>query len=169
MRLPADAVFPDVRGLKGPLTCLNEARFGILWGAVGAARACWRRRSTTPVQRSQFGKPLAVLPAHPAQAGRHGGRGQQRRPRRAWQLGRLKDAGTTHAGPGVSYGKLANVRSALDVARTARTMLGGAGITLDHSVMRHMNNLETVMTYEGTEEMHVLSIGAALTGIPAFR
>ena len=86
----------------------------------------------------------------------------------AVQIGRLKDGGELDPAQ-VSYGKLANVRAALDVARTARTMLGGAGITLDHGVMRHMNNLETVMTYEGTEEMHTLSIGAALTGIRAFR
>ena len=86
----------------------------------------------------------------------------------AWRLGQLKDAGTITPAQ-VSYGKYANVRAALDVAREARTTLGGAGITLDHTVMRHMNNLETVMTYEGTEEMHLLSIGSELTGIPAFR
>jgi glutaryl-CoA dehydrogenase len=167
LRLPGDAVFPDVRGLKGPLTCLNEARFGILWGAVGAARACYAEALEYSLQRSQFGKPLAAFQL------------SQRKladmviavgnaSLAALQIGRLKDAGRLEPAQ-VSYGKLANVRSAVEVARSARSMLGGAGITLDHSVMRHMNNLETVMTYEGTEEMHTLSIGAAVTGIPAFR
>jgi glutaryl-CoA dehydrogenase len=167
LRLPGDAVFPDVRGLKGPLSCLNEARYGILWGAVGAARACYEEALAYSLERSQFGKPLAsfqlsqkklaemVIAVNNASLA-------------AIQIGRLKDAGALEPAQ-VSYGKLANVRAALDVSRTARTMLGGAGITLDHSVMRHMNNLETVMTYEGTEEMHMLSLGAAITGIPAFR
>ena len=167
VRLPADAVFPDVRGLKGPLTCLNEARFGILWGAVGAARACYQEALEYSLQRRQFGRPLAsfqlsqkklaemVIAVNNASLA-------------AVHLGRLKDAGQLTPAQ-VSYGKLGNVRAALEVARSARTMLGGAGITLDHSVMRHMNNLETVMTYEGTEEMHMLSIGAELTGINAFR
>jgi glutaryl-CoA dehydrogenase len=167
VRLPAAAVFPDVRGLKGPLTCLNEARFGILWGAVGAARACYQEALEYSLARSQFGRPLAsfqlsqkklaemVVAVNNASLA-------------AVQIGRLKDAGQLSPEQ-VSFGKLANVRAALDVARSARTMLGGAGITLDHSVMRHMNNLETVLTYEGTEEMHMLSVGAAVTGIPAFR
>jgi len=167
MRLPADAIFPEVRGLKGPLSCLNEARYGILWGAVGAARACYTEALEYSLARSQFGKPLAsfqlsqkklaemVIAVNNASLA-------------AVQIGRLKDAGRLTPAQ-VSYGKLGNVRAALDVARTARTMLGGAGITLDHSVMRHMNNLETVLTYEGTEEMHMLSIGAEVTGIPAFR
>jgi glutaryl-CoA dehydrogenase len=167
MRLPAGAVFPDVRGLKGPLSCLNEARYGILWGAVGAARACFQEALQYSLEREQFGKPLAsfqlsqkkladmVIALNNASLA-------------AVQIGRLKDAGTLTPAQ-VSYGKLGNVRAAVEVARTARTMLGGAGITLDHSVMRHMNNLETVMTYEGTEEMHTLSIGADLTGIRAFR
>jgi glutaryl-CoA dehydrogenase len=167
VRLPADAVFPDVRGLKGPLTCLNEARFGILWGAVGAARSCYQEALEYTLQRRQFGKPLAafqlsqkkladmVIAVNNASLA-------------AVHLGRLKDAGQLTPAQ-VSYGKLGNVRAALEVARSARTMLGGAGITLDHSVMRHMNNLETVLTYEGTEEMHTLSIGAEITGISAFR
>ena len=167
LRLPADAVFPEVRGLRGPLSCLNEARFGILWGAVGAARACYQEALEYSLQRSQFGKPLAAFQltqrklAEMVVAVNNASLA-------AVQIGRLKDAGQLSPAQ-VSYGKLANVRSALDVARTARTMLGGAGITLDHSVMRHMNNLETVLTYEGTEEMHMLSIGAEVTGIPAFR
>ena len=167
LRLPADAAFPEVRGLRGPLSCLNEARFGILWGAVGAARACYQEALDYTMGRTQFGKPIAsyqltqkklaemVIAVNNASLA-------------ALQIGRLKDAGTLEPAQ-VSYGKLGNVRAAVDVARTARTMLGGAGITLDHTVMRHMNNLETVMTYEGTEEMHTLSIGQALTGIPAFR
>ncbi|MGZ4467740.1 MAG: acyl-CoA dehydrogenase family protein [Nocardioidaceae bacterium] len=167
VRLPASAAFPEVRGLKGPLTCLNEARFGILWGAVGAARACYQEALSYVGQRSQFGKPLAsfqltqkkladmVVAVNNASLA-------------ALQIGRLKDAGTLSPAQ-VSYGKYANVRAAVDVARSARTLLGGAGITLEHTVMRHMNNLETVLTYEGTEEMHVLSIGQAVTGIPAFR
>lgn len=167
VRLPAGAVFPEVRGLKGPLSCLNEARYGILWGAVGAARACYQEALEYSLEREQFGKPLAafqlsqkklaemVIAVNNASLA-------------AVQIGRLKDAGELSPAQ-VSYGKLANVRAALEVARTARTLLGGAGITLDHSVMRHMNNLETVITYEGTEEMHTLAIGAELTGIPAFR
>jgi glutaryl-CoA dehydrogenase len=167
LRLPGDAVFPDVRGLKGPLSCLNEARYGILWGAVGAARACYAEALAYSLEREQFGAPLAsfqlsqkklaemVVAVNNASLA-------------AVRIGQLKDAGTLSPAQ-VSYGKLANVRAALDVARTARTMLGGAGITLDHSVMRHMNNLETVLTYEGTEEMHTLSVGADITGIRAFR
>ena len=167
LRLPATAAFPEVRGLKGPLSCLNEARFGIVWGVVGAARACLEEALSYTGEREQFGRPLASFQL----------------PQRklalmtvavnnaalvAWRLGALKDAGTLTPVQ-VSYGKYANVRAALDVAREARTTLGGAGITLDHTIMRHMNNLETVMTYEGTEEMHLLSVGAELTGIPAFR
>jgi glutaryl-CoA dehydrogenase len=167
LRLPAAAAFPEVRGLKGPLSCLNEARFGIVWGVVGAARACLEESLAYTQEREQFGKPLAsfqltqrklalmAVAVNNAQLV-------------AWRLGALKDAGTLTPIQ-VSYGKYANVRAALDVAREARTTLGGAGITLDHTIMRHMNNLETVMTYEGTEEMHLLSVGGELTGIPAFR
>jgi glutaryl-CoA dehydrogenase len=167
LRLPGDAVFPDVRGLKGPLTCLGEARFGILWGAVGAARACYQEALEYSLARSQFGRPLAsfqlsqkklaemVVAVNNASLV-------------AVQIGRLKDGGQLSPAQ-VSFGKMANVRAALDVARSARSMLGGAGITLDHTVMRHMSNLETVLTYEGTEEMHLLSVGAEVTGIPAFR
>jgi glutaryl-CoA dehydrogenase len=167
MRLPASAAFPEVRGLKGPLSCLNEARYGIVWGVVGAGRACLEESLAYTSEREQFGKPLASFQL------------TQRKLALmtvavnnaalvAWRLGALKDAGTLTPIQ-VSYGKYANVRAALDVAREARTTLGGAGITLDHAVMRHMNNLETVMTYEGTEEMHLLSVGGQLTGIPAFR
>jgi glutaryl-CoA dehydrogenase len=167
VRLPGNAIFPQVRGLKGPLSCLNEARYGILWGAVGSARACFEEALSYSLEREQFGQPLAsfqltqkkladmVIALNNASLA-------------AVQIGKLKDAGRLTPAQ-VSYGKLGNVRAAVEVARTARTMLGGAGITLDHSVMRHMNNLETVMTYEGTEEMHTLSLGAELTGIKAFR
>ena len=167
LRLPADAAFPEVRGLKGPLSCLNEARYGIAWGVVGAARACLEESLAYTMEREQFGRPLASFQL------------TQRKLALmtvavdnaslvAWRLGALKDAGTLKPSQ-VSYAKYANARAALDVAREARTTLGGAGITLDHSVMRHMNNLETVMTYEGTEEMHLLSVASELTGIPAFR
>ena len=167
LRLPGDAAFPEVRGLKGPLTCLNEARYGVLWGAVGAARACYEESLAYSLQRSTFGKPLAAFQltqkklAEMVVAVNNASLA-------AVQIGRLKDAGELSPAQ-VSYGKLANVRAALEVARSARSILGGAGITLDHSVMRHMSNLETVLTYEGTEEMHLLSVGAAVTGIPAFR
>jgi glutaryl-CoA dehydrogenase len=167
LRLPGDAVFPEVRGLKGPLSCLNEARYGILWGAVGAARACYEEALAYTLEREQFGQPLASFQltqkklAEMCIAVNNASLA-------AVQIGRLKDSGELDPAQ-VSYGKLGNVRAAVEVARTARGMLGGAGITLDHGVMRHMNNLETVMTYEGTEEMHTLSIGAALTGIRAFR
>jgi glutaryl-CoA dehydrogenase len=167
LRLPGDAVFPDVRGLKGPLTCLNEARYGILWGAVGAARACYEEALAYSLERTMFGKPLAAFQltqkklAEMVVAVNNASLA-------AVQIGRLKDAGELSPAQ-VSYGKLANVRSALEVARSARSILGGAGITLDHTAMRHMSNLETVLTYEGTEEMHLLSVGAAITGLPAFR
>ena len=167
VRLPADAVFPDVAGLKGPLSCLNEARYGILWGAVGAARACYESALAYSIDREQFGQPiagfqltqrkLADMVVAVNQAGLTASR-----------IGRLKDAEQLHPAQ-VSFGKMANVRAALDVARTARTVLGGNGITLEYPVFRHMTNLETVLTYEGTEEMHALSIGQAVTGIAAFR
>ncbi|WP_433027064.1 acyl-CoA dehydrogenase family protein [Actinomycetospora sp. CA-053990] len=167
VRLPADAVFPDVAGLKGPLSCLNEARYGILWGAVGAARACYESALAYSIDREQFGRPiagfqltqrkLADMVVAVNQAGLTASR-----------IGRLKDAEQLHPAQ-VSFGKMANVRAALDVARSARTVLGGNGITLEYPVFRHMTNLETVLTYEGTEEMHALSIGQAVTGIAAFR
>jgi glutaryl-CoA dehydrogenase len=167
LRLPASAALPEVRGLKGPLSCLNEARYGIVWGVVGAARSCLEESLAYTAEREQFGRSLssfqltqrklALMTVAVNNAALV-----------AWRLGALKDAGRLTPTQ-VSYGKYANVRAALDVAREARTTLGGAGITLDHTVMRHMNNLETVMTYEGTEEMHLLSIGSDLTGIPAFR
>jgi len=167
VRLPASAAFPEVRGLRGPLSCLNEARYGILFGVVGAARACYRSALEYTLTREQFGKPLAgfqltqrKLADMLVEVERAG--------LVAMRIGRLKDAGTLHHNH-VSFGKLANVRSAIEVARTARTMLGANGISLEYPVMRHMANLETVLTYEGTEEMHALSLGQAVTGLAAFR
>ncbi|TYB44085.1 acyl-CoA dehydrogenase family protein [Actinomadura chibensis] len=167
VRVPGDAVLPGALGLSGPLTCLNEARFGILWGAVGAARSCYLEALRHTTTRTQFGRPLASFQLVQAKLAQMvvavNGAALT-----AVHLGRLKDAGTLQPEQ-ISFGKLANVRAAADVARIARSLLGGAGITLDHTVMRHMNNLETVMTYEGTEEMHVLSIARSITGLSAFR
>ncbi|MDT8914334.1 acyl-CoA dehydrogenase family protein [Amycolatopsis sp. PS_44_ISF1] len=167
VRLPGSAAFPEVRGLRGPLSCLNEARYGILFGVVGAARACYRSALEYTLAREQFGQPLASFQLTQrkladllVEVNRAG--------LVALQIGRLKDAGKLHRDQ-VSFGKLANVRSAIEVARTARSMLGANGISLEYPVMRHMVNLETVLTYEGTEEMHALSLGQAVTGIAAFR
>jgi glutaryl-CoA dehydrogenase len=167
VRLPESAAFPEVRGLRGPLSCLNEARYGILFGVVGAARACYESALEYTLAREQFGKPLAgfqltqrKLADMVVEVNRSG--------LVAMRIGRLKDAGSLHHNH-VSFGKLANVRSAIEVARTARTMLGANGISLEYPVMRHMNNLETVLTYEGTEEMHALSLGQSVTGLAAFR
>jgi len=167
LRLPESAVFPEVRGLRGPLSCLNEARYGILFGVVGAARACYESALEYTLTREQFGKPLAgfqltqrKLADMIVEVNRAG--------LVALQIGRLKDAGKLHHNH-VSFGKLANVRSAIEVARSARTLLGANGISLEYPVMRHMNNLETVLTYEGTEEMHALSLGQSVTGLSAFR
>ncbi len=167
VRLPAEAAFPDVRGLRGPLSCLNEARYGILYGVVGAARTCYETALEYTLSREQFGKPLASfqltqrkLADLVIEVNRAG--------LVALHLGRLKDDGELDHSQ-VSFGKMANVRSALEVARTARTLLGANGISLEYPVMRHMANLETVLTYEGTEEMHALSLGQAVTGIAAFR
>ncbi len=167
VRLPDSAAFPEVRGLRGPLSCLNEARFGILFGVVGAARACYESALEYTLSREQFGKPLAgfqltqrKLADLVVEVNRAG--------LVALQIGHLKDSGALHPNH-VSFGKMANVRSALDVARTARSMLGANGISLEYPVMRHMANLETVLTYEGTEEMHALSLGQAVTGLAAFR
>ena len=167
VRLPADAVFPDVAGLKGPLSCLNEARYGIIWGAMGAARACYESALAYSIDREQFGQPIAGFQLTQGKLADMVVRVNQAA-LVASRIGRLKDAEALHPSQ-VSLGKLANVRAALDVARTARTVLGGNGITLEYPVFRHMTNLETVLTYEGTEEMHALSIGQAVTGISAFR
>ena len=165
-RLPASAVLPGVRGLKGPLSCLTEARYGIVWGAMGAARACFEAAVEYSKTRVQFGRPIG---------------GFQLTQRKfadmlveldkglllALHLGRLKDDGRLRPDQ-VSLGKLNNVREALAIAREARTILGANGITLEYPVLRHANNLESVLTYEGTAEIHQLVLGKAITGLDAF-
>ncbi|MBG0826565.1 acyl-CoA dehydrogenase family protein [Planomonospora sp. ID67723] len=167
VRLPASAVLPGVQGLKGPLSCLSEARFGILWGVVGAARACLESAVDYSRSRVQFDRPIGGFQLTQEKlAWMYVGLGQSQLT--ALHLGRLKDAGAITPRQ-ISFGKLANVRAALDIARQARTILGGNGITLEYPVIRHMNNLESVLTYEGTQEIHTLVLGEALTGIPAYR
>ncbi|GGV67341.1 MULTISPECIES: acyl-CoA dehydrogenase family protein [Streptomyces] len=167
VRLPADAVLPEVTGLRGPLSCLSHARYGIVWGAMGAARSCFEAALDYARTREQFGKPIGgfqltqgkladmavelhkgILLAH--------------------HLGRRMDAGRLRPEQ-VSFGKLNNVREAIEICRTARTVLGANGISLEYPVMRHATNLESVLTYEGTVEMHQLVLGKALTGLDAFR
>jgi glutaryl-CoA dehydrogenase len=166
-RLPDSAVQPGVVGLRGPLSCLDEARFGILWGANGAARTCYRTALDYAISREQFGGPIArfqltqqklvdmVVELNKAELV-------------ALHLGRLKDAGRLHPSQ-VSFGKMNNVRTALAIAREARTILAANGITLEYPVIRHMTNLESVATYEGTADIHTLVLGAAMTGTPAYR
>ena len=167
VRLPGDAVLPEVRGLKGPLSCLSEARYGIVWGALGAARSSLEAARRYSMERTQFGKPIAgfqLTQAKLADMALELVKGQLL----ALHLGRRKDAGTLTPEQ-VSLGKLNNIREALDICRTARTILGANGISLEYPVIRHMNNLESVLTYEGTVEMHTLVVGQALTGVAAFR
>ncbi len=167
VRLPADAVLPEVRGLKGPLSCLNEARYGIVWGALGAARSSLDAARRYAIEREQFGRPLAAFQltqSKLADMALELVKGQLL----ALHLGRRKDAGTLRPEQ-VSLGKLNNVREALEICRTARTVLGANGISLEFPVIRHMNNLESVLTYEGTVEMHTLVVGQAMTGESAFR
>ena len=165
--LPESAVLPGVTGLRGPLSCLNEARYGIVWGAMGAARSCYETALEYAKTRVQFGKPIG---------------GFQLTQRKlvdmlveinkgtllALHLGRMKDEGRI-APQHVSVGKLNNVREALAIAREARGILGANGITLEYPVIRHMNNLESVLTYEGTNEIHILAIGESITGLAAYR
>jgi glutaryl-CoA dehydrogenase len=168
VRLPADAVLPGVTGLKGPLSCLTEARFGILWGVTGAARSCLESAVEYARTREQFGKPIGAF--------------QLTQGKLAWMasslyqaqllalhLGRMKESSGSLSPVQVSIGKMSNVRTAIDIAREARTILGASGVTLEYPPIRHANNLEAVLTYEGTEEIHTLAIGQALTGIPAYR
>ncbi|MCZ2402151.1 acyl-CoA dehydrogenase family protein [Paenarthrobacter sp. Z7-10] len=167
VRLGPESLLPAARGLRGPFSCLNEARYGIAWGAMGAARDSYEAALAYSLERLQFGKPLAgyqltqeklvnmVLEI-------------QKGTLLALQLGRRKDAGTLRPEQ-ISMGKLNNVREAIAIAREARTILGGNGITLDYSPLRHANNLESVRTYEGTDEVHTLILGQHLTGIAAFR
>jgi glutaryl-CoA dehydrogenase len=166
VRIPADFVLPGVSSMRGPLSCLSEARFGILWGVMGAARACYESALDYAKSRKQFGAPIASFQLT-----------QQklvemvvvvnRGTLLALHLGRMKDEHRLTPEQ-VSFGKLDNVRNALDVARTARSILGANGITLEYPVIRHMTNLETVYTYEGTNEIHTLILGEAITGIPSF-
>ena len=166
MRLPASAALPGVSSMRGPLSCLSEARYGILWGVTGAARRCLESALDHAKTRVQFDKPIASFQltqqklVEMAVRVEHG-------MLLALHLGHRKDAGTVSAAQ-ISMGKFSNVRDALWVAREARSVLGASGITLDYPVMRHMANLESVFTYEGTNEIHTLIVGEALTGIRAF-
>ncbi|MDF3147872.1 MULTISPECIES: acyl-CoA dehydrogenase family protein [unclassified Streptomyces] len=167
VRLPADAVLPEVVGLKGPLSCLSHARYGIVWGAMGAARSCFESAVEYAKTREQFGRPIGgfqLTQAKLADMALELHKGILL----AHHLGRRMDAGRLRPEQ-VSFGKLNNVREAIDICRTARTILGANGISLEYPVMRHATNLESVLTYEGTVEMHQLVLGKALTGLDAFR
>ncbi|PWR10451.1 acyl-CoA dehydrogenase [Micromonospora acroterricola] len=166
VRLPADAQLPEAVGLKAPLSCLTEARYGIVWGAVGAARDCLETALTYATTRTQFGRPLAgfqLTQAKLADMAVELVKGQLL----ALHLGRLADAGRLRPEQ-VSVGKLNNVREALAIARQCRTILGANGVSGEYPVMRHANNLESVLTYEGTSEIHQLVVGQRLTGLSAF-
>ncbi len=163
MRLPADAVLPEARGLRGPLSCLSHARYGIVWGSMGAARSCFETALAYATEREQFGKPLAAFQLTQAKLADmavelHKGM------LLAHHLGRRMDAGRLRPEQ-ISLGKLNNTREAIEICRTARTVLGANGVSLEYPVMRHSTNLESVLTYEGTVEMHQLVLGKALTGI----
>ncbi len=165
-RVPGDAAFPDVRGLRGPLACLNEARFGIIWGSMGSARACYESALEYAKNRIQFDKPIAAFQLTQAKLVNmmlELNKGMLV----ALHIGRMKDAHTALPDH-VSFGKLNNVREALAISREARSILGANGVTLEYPVIRHMNNLESVLTYEGTSEVHTLILGQAITGIAAF-
>ena len=166
VRLPADAVLPGVVGMRGPLSCLNEARFGISFGACGAARACYEAALAYSLERTQFDRPIAGFQLTQRKLVEMMV-AVQRGTLVALHLGRMKDAGTL-ATPQVSFAKMDNVAMALEVARTARSVLGANGITTEYPVIRHMNNLESVFTYEGTNEIHTLILGQAITGQAAF-
>jgi len=167
VRLPHDAVLPHVRGLVGPLSCLNEARYGILWGAMGAARSSFQAALEYAGQREQFGRPISGFQLTQSKLA---GMAVELTTGTllALHLGRRKDSVGLRPEQ-VSIGKLNNVTKALEICRTARTILGANGISLEYPVIRHMANLESVLTYEGTPEMHILVIGQALTGQAAFR
>ena len=166
VRVPADAVFPDVTTLRGPLSCLSEARYGIVWGAVGSARACFEAALEYARERIVFGKPISAFQLTQQKLAEMALE-INRASLVALHLGRMKDAGTLRP-EHVSLGKMGNVRGALEVCRSARTILGANGVTLEYPVIRHMNNLESVLTYEGTHEVHTLVVGQALTGENAF-
>jgi glutaryl-CoA dehydrogenase len=167
VRLPAAAMLPEATSLRGPLSCLNEARFGIVFGAVGAARACFESALDYAGERMAFGKPIAATQLQQAKLADMALKVNQGT-LLALHLGRMKDEGLLRP-EHVSMGKLGNVNAALEVARTARQVLGANGVTLEYPVIRHMTNLESVVTYEGTADVHALVIGGALTGIQAFR
>ena len=167
VRLPAAAVLPDAVGLRGPLSCLNEARFGIVFGALGAARDCLEVALDYAGTREIFDRPLASFQLTQAKLADMALE-LQKGFLLALHLGRLKDDHRLQPRQ-VSLGKLNNVREALAIARECRTILGASGITLEYPVLRHANNLESVLTYEGTSEVHQMVIGEALTGVSAFR
>jgi glutaryl-CoA dehydrogenase len=167
VRLPADARLPEAEGLRAPLSCLSEARFGIVFGAVGAARACYEAALDYSVTREQFGKPIGAFQLTQAKLAQMLLKVNQGA-LLALHLGRMKDGGALRP-EHVSFGKLANVNAALEVAREARQVLGANGITLEYPVIRHMNNLESVVTYEGTADVHTLVLGQAITGLAAYR
>ncbi len=166
VRLPAGAMLPDVRGLRGPLTCLNEARFGIIWGVMGAARSCFASALDYAKTRIQFDRPIGsfqLTQKKLTDMALELNKGTLL----AYHLGRMKEQGRLQP-QHVSVGKLNNTRAALEIARTARGIHGANGITLEYPIMLHMTNLESVITYEGTEEIHTLVIGETLTGLRAF-
>ena len=166
-RIPAGNELPEAQGLKAPLSCLNEARYGIVWGVLGAAIACYRSALEYAMARVQFDRPIAgyqLTQEKLVNMLTEITKGQLL----ALQLGRLKDEGKATATQ-ISMAKLNNVREALQIAREARTILGANGISLEYPVMRHMSNLETVLTYEGTSEIHMLAIGEEITGLAAFK
>jgi glutaryl-CoA dehydrogenase len=167
VRLPADALLPEATSLRGPLSCLNEARYGIVFGAAGAARACFEAALDYSKERIAFGRPIAATQIQQHKLATMALE-VNRATLLALHLGRMKDEGRLRP-EHVSMGKLGNVNAALEVARTARQVLGANGVTLEYPVIRHMNNLESVVTYEGTADVHALVVGGALTGIQAFR
>jgi glutaryl-CoA dehydrogenase len=167
VRLPETSVLPGVVGMKGPLSCLTEARYGIVWGAMGAARASFESALDFAKHRVQWGKPIAAFQLTQRKLADMALE-LQKGIMLALHLGRLKDEDRIRP-EHVSFGKLNNVREALEICREARTILGASGITLEYPVIRHMNNLESVLTYEGTHEVHTLVVGNALTGENAFR
>jgi glutaryl-CoA dehydrogenase len=167
VRLPESSMLPEARGLGGPFSCLNEARYGIIWGAMGAARDCYESALAYAGEREQFGEPIGSFQLVQQKLVNmliEIGKGTLL----ALHIGRMKDAGTLRPEQ-LSFGKLNNVREAIGVAREARTVFGGNGVTLDYPPMRHMSNLESVRTYEGTDEVHTLVLGSAITGMSAFR
>ena len=167
VRVPDENLLPGASSLRGPLSCLNEARFGIVFGSVGAGRACFESALDYAKERIVFGKPIAAYQLTQQKLAEMALE-LNRATLVALHLGRMKDAGTLRP-EHVSLGKMGNVRGAIEVARTARTILGANGVTLEYPVIRHVNNLESVLTYEGTHEVHTLVVGEALTGVNAFR